>query len=140
MTIDEPRLPVRLGPFDVETDRESVRDLAVAITPEGQVIRSSETVPHTFPVRWLTAKAIRDTVVAWCGSSLLLVQSFQVLTYRQPLAIAASYKLTLEISNARRSGADLWLNALVYDTEGSLVLEMQTGLMQVTALPTVAAR
>ena len=123
-------LPICFGPTPVDTDARTVQAFAASLHPDGELTSSSR-VPHTFPISWLLQPQIVDTLKLICPAGSVLVQSFQTFKYSRPLELHARFTLDVELSKSKKSGSDLWLDAIVRRPGGELVLEMQVALLTI---------
>lgn len=120
---------MRLDPFTVRTDRSEVEAFARATGWRGAV----ETVPFTFPFRWLTGPIPRAAINRLLGSetAILPVHEGQTFERIRDWQMDRDYRLTLDL---RRENAPdrLTLRASIATREGDPCGTLETVLRLVS--------
>lgn len=112
-----------LGPFAVRAEPAEVAAFrAVTGLPPG------DTVPATFPMRWLAAPEVRDALLAMAAEpDLVPVHESQMFDYLAPLTVGEHYEMRLD---AHRESAPerLVLTGTVTGRSGAIHLRIETML------------
>ena len=112
-----------LGPCAVQAEPAEVAAFrAVTGLPPG------DTVPATFPMRWLAAPEVRDALLAMAAEpDLVPVHESQMFDYLAPLTVGEHYEMRLD---AHRESAPerLVLTGTVTGRSGAIHLRIETML------------
>lgn len=112
-----------LGPFAVRAEPAEVAAFR-AVTG----LSPGDTVPATFPMRWLAAPEVRDALLAMAAEpDLVPVHESQMFDYLAPLTVGEHYEMRLD---AHRESAPerLVLTGTVTGRSGAIHLRIETML------------
>jgi hypothetical protein len=121
-----------LGTFAVSgtaAEAESFR-VATSLPPDG-----TQTLPLTFPMRWLVAPAVREALAALVPEpDLVLVHESQAFDYAAPLLTDHPYAMTL---TARRKSdpAQLIVDGTIAARDGAAIGRLETILRLFSSRP-----
>jgi hypothetical protein len=123
-----------VGPIAVCASREDVDEWCRTL----DLPPTSERLPFTYPIRWLTHGSVRAALVSALAGSIPVhqVQSFR---YRRSLLIDET--LTLRVSIFDRGGTrrQLHLHGAVFADDGACVLEMRSEIAAIGKLEAAPA-
>jgi hypothetical protein len=147
---DAPGNAVRLGPFHVSTqaaDVDAFRAETGWSAPPAEVQDRGvqdrgvkdrgvkDRVPHTFPMRWLSAPDVKDMVRAKMESAKgIAIHESQSFQYERPLAVDQDYLMSVEVEETA-TPPRLILRVSVATCRDQLCLRMETILRMVSGEP-----
>lgn len=119
---------IALGGFGVEASPDEIAAFRAATGLPAQ----GETLPLTFPIRWMASPAVRDAVATLAPESdLILVHESQTFDYATALRVGEPYTLTL--TGRRVTTPDrLIVDGTVAAADGSICARLETILRLVS--------